>query len=215
MTAVLTAPTLMALALAIPLIGTVLILMSEGRPNQRETVTMLTAIALFAAVVLLVPGVFHGARPVLSLFQILPGIEISFQMEPLGMMFACVASGLWIVNSIYSIGYMRAKKEGHQTRFYACFAIAIFGAVGVAMSGNMLTLFIFYEVLTLSTYPLVAHHGDEECEPVGARLSRYPADHVDPVSTRWRSSGLRLPPARSTSSRAASSPASCRARRSG
>jgi multicomponent Na+:H+ antiporter subunit D len=162
MTAVLTAPTLMALALAIPLIGTVLILMSEGRPNQRETVTMLTAIALFAAVVLLVPGVFHGARPVLSLFQILPGIEISFQMEPLGMMFACVASGLWIVNSIYSIGYMRAKKEGHQTRFYACFAIAIFGAVGVAMSGNMLTLFIFYEVLTLSTYPLVAHHGDEE-----------------------------------------------------
>jgi multicomponent Na+:H+ antiporter subunit D len=162
MTAALTAPVLMGLALAIPLIGTVLILMSEGRPNQRETVTLLTAIALFAAVVLLVPGVYRGERAVLTLFQILPGIEVSFQMEPLGMMFACIASGLWIVNSIYSIGYMRAKKEGHQTRFYACFAIAIFGAVGVAMSGNMLTLFIFYEVLTLSTYPLVAHHGDEE-----------------------------------------------------
>jgi multicomponent Na+:H+ antiporter subunit D len=162
MIAALSAPTLMALALVIPLVGTVLILMSEGRPNQRETVTLLTAVALFAAIVLLVPGVYHGGRPTLTLFQILPGIGVSFQMEPLGMMFACVASGLWIVNSIYSIGYMRAKKEGHQTRFYACFAIAIFGAVGVAMSGNMLTLFIFYEVLTLSTYPLVAHHGDEE-----------------------------------------------------
>ncbi len=162
MIAALTPPTLMALALVIPLVGTVLILMSEGRPNQRETVTLVTAVALFAAIVLLVPGVYHGGRPTLTLFQILPGIGVSFQMEPLGMMFACVASGLWIVNSIYSIGYMRAKKEGHQTRFYACFAIAIFGAVGVAMSGNMLTLFIFYEVLTLSTYPLVAHHGDEE-----------------------------------------------------
>ena len=78
------------------------------------------------------------------------------------MMFACVASGLWIVNSIYSIGYMRAKKEGHQTRFYACFAIAIASAMGAAMAGNMLTLFLFYEILTLSTYPLVTHHGDEQ-----------------------------------------------------
>jgi multicomponent Na+:H+ antiporter subunit D len=157
-----TAPCLMAAALAIPLIGTVLILMSDRRPNQRETVTLMTAVALFAAVVLLVPGVARGERPELRLFEILPGLEIAFVLEPLGMMFACIASGLWIVNSIYSIGYMRAKKEGHQTRYYACFAVAIFGAVGVALSGNMLTLFIFYEVLTISTYPLVAHHGNAE-----------------------------------------------------
>jgi len=156
------APDLIALALAIPLVGTVLILMSDGRPNQRETVTMVTAIALFAAVVPLVPQVYAGARPELSLFQIVPGVEILFVVEPLGMMFACIASGLWIVNSVYSIGYMRAKKEHAQTRFYACFAIAIFGAIGVATAGNMLTLFIFYEVLTVSTYPLVAHHQDSE-----------------------------------------------------
>ena len=156
------APTLMALALVIPLVGTVLILMSEGRPNQRETVTMLTAIALFVVVAMLVPVVYGGGRPELTLFQIVPGLEVTFVLEPLGMMFACIASGLWIVNSVYSVGYMRAKKEHAQTRFYACFAIAIWGAIGVATSGNMLTLFIFYEVLTISTYPLVAHHEDED-----------------------------------------------------
>ena len=162
-----TAPDLMALALIIPMVGMVLILMSEGRPNQRETVTLITAISLFAVVVQLVPDVYAGGRPELTLFQILPGIEISFVLEPLGMMFACIASGLWILNSIYSIGYMRAKKEHAQTRFYACFAIAIFGAIGVATAGNMLTLFIFYEVLTVSTYPLVAHHQDAESQKSG------------------------------------------------
>jgi multicomponent Na+:H+ antiporter subunit D len=156
------APELMIWALAIPSIGAVLILMSEGRPNQRETVTLLTAVSLFAVIVSLVPTVYAGGRPDVSLFTMLPGLEIRLTLEPLGMMFACVASGLWIVNSIYSIGYMRAKKEGHQTRFYACFAIAIASAMGTSMAGNMLTLFLFYEILTLSTYPLVTHHGDEQ-----------------------------------------------------
>ncbi|MGH6619123.1 MAG: proton-conducting transporter membrane subunit, partial [Alphaproteobacteria bacterium] len=153
---------LIAAALAIPLIGTVLIVLTGARPNLREAATLMTAVALFAAVVLLVPEVYGGGRPELRLWQILPGLEIVFTIEPLGMMFACIASGLWIVNSIYSFGYMRATKEAHQTRFYACFAIAIAAAVGVAMSGNMLTLFVCYEVLTLSTYPLVVHRGDEE-----------------------------------------------------
>ncbi|MCG8543627.1 MAG: monovalent cation/H+ antiporter subunit D family protein, partial [Alphaproteobacteria bacterium] len=153
---------LMVLALLIPMIGTVLILMSEGRPNQRELVTLVTAVCLFAVVLALLPEVYAGGRPAVDLFQMVPGLEIRLELEPLGMMFACIASGLWIVNSVYSIGYMRAKKEHHQTRFYACFAIAIASAIGVAMSGNMLTLFVFYEVLTLSTYPLVAHHGDQQ-----------------------------------------------------
>jgi len=161
------APVLISLVLAIPLIGTVLILMSEGRPNQRETVTLLTAISLFAAVVMLVPEVYRGGRPALTLFQLLPGVALRFEIEPLGMMFACIASGLWIVNSVYSIGYMRAKKEHAQTRFYACFAVAIFGAIGVATAGNLLTLFVFYEVLTISTYPLVAHHQDKESQRSG------------------------------------------------
>ncbi len=154
--------TLMLLALAVPMVGTVLILMSEGRPNQRECVTLVTAVALFVIVLQLLPVVYAGGRPGVTLFSMLPGLDIRLELEPLGMMFACVASSLWIVNSIYSIGYMRAKKEAHQTRFYACFAIAIFSALGVAMAGNMMTLFLFYEILTISTYPLVTHSGTPE-----------------------------------------------------
>ena len=112
--------------------------------------------------------VVAGARPALALIHILPGLSIAFAVEPLGMLFAVVASGLWIVTTCYSIGYMRAHHEEHQTRYYACFAIAIFGAVGAALAGNMLTLFVFYEVLTISTYPLVAHHGTEKAM-AGAR----------------------------------------------
>ena len=153
---------LMMLAVAIPLIGTLLILLSKGRPNQRETVTLMTVLSLLAVVLALLPVVYSGGRPEAVLFTMLPGLDIRLELEPLGMMFACIASGLWIVNSIYSIGYMRARKESNQTRFYACFAIAISGAMGVAMAGNMLTLFVFYEVLTLSTYPLVTHSGTPE-----------------------------------------------------
>jgi multicomponent Na+:H+ antiporter subunit D len=83
------------------------------------------------------------------------------------MLFALVASGLWIVNSLYSIGYMRANAEGHQTRFYACFALALAATVGIAFAGNLLTLFLFYEALTLVTYPLVTHSGTDEARRAG------------------------------------------------
>jgi multicomponent Na+:H+ antiporter subunit D len=101
-----------------------------------------------------------GARPQLFLLELLPGIALGFRVEPLGMLFALIASGLWIVNSIYSIGYMRGNKESHQTRFYIFFAIALAAAIGIAFADNLFTLFLFYEILTLSTYPLVAHKGD-------------------------------------------------------
>ncbi len=83
------------------------------------------------------------------------------------MLFALVASGLWIATAFYSIGYMRAHHEEHQTRFNICFAVAIFAALGAAFSGTMFTLFVFYEVLTISTYPLVTHHGTEKARRGG------------------------------------------------
>ena len=92
---------------------------------------------------------------------------MAFRLEPLGMLFALISSGLWIVTTCYSIGYMRAHQEDHQTRYYACFAVAIFAAIGAAMAQNMFTLFIFYEVLTFSTYPLVTHHGTESAREGG------------------------------------------------
>jgi multicomponent Na+:H+ antiporter subunit D len=149
------------LSLLIPFVGAFGIALAGRWPNVRETVTLTTAVLLAANVWSLLPVVYAGGRPELHLVDMLPGLSIAFKVEPLGMLFAALASGLWIVNSVYSIGYMRGNDEKHQTRFYVCFAIALMAAMGIAFSGNMLTLFIFYEVLTVSTYPLVAHKGDE------------------------------------------------------
>jgi len=150
-------------AVALPLAGAVAIAFA-GRINKnlREGVTLVTAAALAWTVASLVPLIYAGARPAISITEVVPGIELAFKVEPLGMLFACLASGLWIINSIYSIGYMRGNAEQNQTRFYTCFAIALAATMGIAFSANLFTLFIFYEVLTLSTYPLVAHKGDEK-----------------------------------------------------
>lgn len=151
-----------ALAVALPLAGALLVALSGRRPNLREAFTLLTGAALFA---LVAGGIRCGAR--YELLQIMPGLLLALEVEPLGLLFALVASGLWIVTSVYAIGYMRAHQEEHQTRFYACFAVAIAAAVGVAFSANLLTLFVFYEVLTLSTYPLVTHSGTAEAVRAG------------------------------------------------
>ncbi len=146
----------------IPLIGAPVIVLLGQRPNLREAATLVTGVIVFSLVLTLVPGVVDGGRPRSELLAILPGLSLAFEVEPLGMIFALVASGLWIVTSIYSIGYMRGHHEENQTRFYFYFAVAITAALGVAFSANLLTLFIFYEMLTLSTYPLVTHHGTEK-----------------------------------------------------
>ena len=156
-----------AAAVAIPLLGAGLILLAGRYPNLRESVTLVTATALFATVASLAPPVLDGAWPQLSLFDVVPGIALTFVVEPLGLLFALVASFLWIVTSIYSIGYMRAHGEKNQTRFYVYFAVALSSAIGVAFAGNMFTLFLFYEALTLSTYPLVTHHQTAEARRGG------------------------------------------------
>lgn len=155
------ASTAILAALSVPLIGALLIVIA-GRINDnvREGVTLTTAGILAWIVWGLLPEVMSGGRPTVSLTEVLPGIEIAFRIEPLGMLFALLAASLWIINSIYSIGYMRGNKEKNQTRFYACFAIALSAAMGIAFAENLFTLFLFYEILTLSTYPLVTHKGD-------------------------------------------------------
>ncbi len=159
--------TLILLALIIPLLTTVGIFVAGRFPNIRETVTIVGATALFVTAIALARQVSGGYEPSLVLGEAMPGLSFAFRLEPLGALFALVASGLWIVNSFYSIGYMRGNRERNQTRFYVCFAIALFGAMGVAMAENLFTLFVFYEVLTLSTYPLVAHKEDEAAQRGG------------------------------------------------
>ncbi len=155
------------LAILIPLAGALLIWLFHARPNQREAVTLITAGLLFVLVASLVPSVVAGSRPAAILAEPIPGLPLALEVEPLGMLFGLVASFLWLVTSVYSIGYMRAHHPHHQTRFYVCFAVALSSAMGVAFAANMLTLFVFYEVLTISTYPLVTHAGSPEARRAG------------------------------------------------
>ena len=159
---------ILLLAIAIPALTPFIIASLKSRPNLRDGASVVASIATFAAVVTLLCSVMDGARPAISLVEMMPGLVIAFEIEPLGMLFATVASGLWIPTALYSIGYMRGAGEQKQTRFYICFAIAIAAALGIAFSANLFTLFIFYEALTISTYPLVAHKETPEAKR-GAR----------------------------------------------
>lgn len=147
-------------ALIIPLAGACGIVLAGRRPDLRESVTLITASLLLFTVLRLLPLVIEGDRPYFYLGQLMPGLDFAFKVEPLGMLFAGLASLLWLVNSVYSIGYMRGNNEKHQTRFYVCFAIALSATMGVAFAENLFTLFLCYEILTISTYPLVSHKGD-------------------------------------------------------
>ncbi|MCB1488783.1 MAG: monovalent cation/H+ antiporter subunit D family protein [Bauldia sp.] len=162
-----TPSTLIALALLIPTAVALLLPLFGGRPNVREAVTLIGSVLLFVVVLMLLPHVLAGERPGLDVWSVVPGLTIAFKLEPLGMLFAIIASGLWIANSVYSIGYMRAEKAHRQTLFYFCFAVAIAGTMGIALAGNMFTLFLFYELLTVSTYPLVTHRGTVEARNAG------------------------------------------------
>jgi multicomponent Na+:H+ antiporter subunit D len=167
MTTVASTESLMLLALLVPFVGALVIPLFHAWPNLREAVTLVTAGVLCIAVFGLLGPVLDGARPEARVIEVAPGLEIAFKVEPLGMLFALVASSLWIVNSIYSVGYMRANKEPRQTGFYVCFAVALGSTMGVAFAKNLFTLFLFYEALTLSTYPLVTHKATEEAVRAG------------------------------------------------
>ena len=155
------------LTLLLPVLGFLAIWSLDKLPNLREAATLTTAFVLFLLVLIIVGAVSNGERPGFILLTVIEGLKIEFRVEPLGAMFAMIASGLWIVNSLYSIGYMRGNGESHQTRFYMSFAIAIASAMGIAFAENLFTLFIFYEVLTLSTYPLVTHKGNDDARRGG------------------------------------------------
>lgn len=150
------------LAVAVPALAALAVVLLNNREKLRDVVSPLAAIALFAIVASMAPAVLAGGTVDLRLFAILPGIDFAFRVDALGMVFATVSSLLWIVAAIYSIGYMRHLNEHAQTRFFACFATSLAAAVGGAFAANLFTLVIFYEVLSLVTYPLVYHHEDEE-----------------------------------------------------
>jgi len=157
------------LAILVSLVGALLIVgTGETRRNLRELWSVAAGVLQAAFVVSMIPDVLAGRTPQLVLFRILPGIDLAFHADAFGLLFAGGASILWIATSFYSIGYMRSLEEHAQTRYFACFALALSATMGVAFSANLFTLFLFYEALTLSTYPLVGHKETDEAR-AGAR----------------------------------------------
>ena len=170
--------TLIALTLVTPLLGALAVAIlgrnvddtdraSRGAANLRDCATVVASLVTFGLVLGILQYVQDGVRPSLELFEVFPGVPLAFEVEPLGMLFALVASSLWLPTSIYAFGYMRGHDEANQTRFFVCFAVAIFAALGIAFSRNLFSLFLFYELLTFSTYPLVTHAGTEKAKRAG------------------------------------------------
>jgi len=163
----LTLESMLQLSIILPIITAGLIAITGRNPNLRESVTLTTCLIVLYFTFNLYTGVKQGETISVTWWQMLPGLELSFTIDSLGILFALIASFLWLVTTIYAIGYMRGHNEENQTRFYACFAIAIGSVMGIAFADNLFTLFIFYEVLTLSTYPLVTHAGTEKAKQGG------------------------------------------------
>ena len=153
------------LAIIIPLLAGLFILLFRNHAQLREASSLLIAVILFLFTAQLIGSEQENISH--TLFTIAPGLSLAFHIEPLGLMFALLASSLWIITTVYSIGYMRGNKEKNQTRFYLFFAFSIAAVMGIAFAANLATLFIFYEALTLFTFPLVTHKQNADAQSGG------------------------------------------------
>ena len=143
-----------------------------GRSGRWRAVFALGASVLKLGIVLsLLPGSLAGTVYVYDLVDFPPGIGIAFRADSLGMFFALVSSTLWVATTVYAIGYMRGGLE--RVRFFGFFALCISTTVGIAFAENLLTLFLFYELLTICTYPLVIHDETPEAMKAGRKYLAY------------------------------------------
>lgn len=150
-----------------------LVLISCRSANVREGWTFAVAIAKFLVIASMVPLVLGGGEVTFTVARVLPEVAIAFRVDAFGMLFALVSSFLWIVTTVYSVGYMRGLNEHGQTRYFCFFALSLSATVGVAFSANLLTLYLFYEMLSFATYPLVTHHQDREARSSGRKYLLY------------------------------------------
>jgi multicomponent Na+:H+ antiporter subunit D len=161
------------LAVGVSALAALLILRLDDRPNLREGCTLLAAVAKLGLVASMLPAALRGAPLQTTLFTILPGVPLQLRADAYGVAFAIIASALWLLTSIYSIGYMRALDEHAQTRYFASFALSLSSTIGVALAANVLTLYVFYEILTFATYPLVVHKESAEAIEAGRKYLIY------------------------------------------
>ena len=142
------------LAVGVSLLAAVLIAFSRKWPNLRESWSVIASVLKVGIVLSMVPAVLEGNVYTYTLCQITDTVGLTLRTDPAGMIFATLASMLWVPMNFYSIGYMRCNNESEQTGYFAAFAICLSAVMGIAMAENLLTFFFFYELLTLASYPL-------------------------------------------------------------
>lgn len=161
------------LAVLAPLAAVPLIVASSARPNLREFWTLTASLVAFTLVLSLLPAARAGTETVCRILTIAPGVDLALKVDATGLFFALICSGLWIATSFYSIGYVRGAGEKKQTRYFASFALCISATLGIALSANLLSFVIFYEILSLGTYPLVIHKETREAVRAGRQYLTY------------------------------------------
>ena len=160
---------------AAPFLGAILVIALTNHPNARETSSFIVGIVTFLLATFNIPAVLNGQSVsiTLAVMSSHPQLQLTLWADGLGLLFAGLASFLWIITTVYSTGYMRGLNEHAQTRYFACFSLVIGATMGVSLAQNLLTLFIFYEILTISTYPLVIHKETEEAFAAGRKYLVY------------------------------------------
>ncbi len=164
---------LLVFTVLVPFLGAYTILVLRNWPNAREAASLVTAVGTFALAAMALPAAFAGTPTQTDPVVLFLGLSLQLTADGLGLLFAVLASFLWILTTVYSIGYMRGLQEHAQARYYACFALVIGATMGVALSSNLFSLFLFYEILTVATYPLVVHKESEEAFAAGRKYLVY------------------------------------------
>lgn len=161
------------LAILVSAIAGILILATPSKPNLRETWSFIAAVLKFSIILSMLPAVYNGSVYVLDFPSIFPGVRTLLRVDALGLYFALLSSALWIITTLYNVGYMRTCNEKEQTRYYFSFALSLSAAIGIAFAGDLAAFFIFFELLTFATYPLVAHKETKEAILAGRKYLVY------------------------------------------
>jgi len=152
------------------LAAVVIFVAGEARQRLRIAVNLAAALTKLGLVVWIGLGVLDG-HEYLFRFELVPGLELILHADPLSILFASLSAVLWLVTTIYAIAYLEYSEN--RARFFGFFSLCVSATMGIAMAGNLLTLFIFYELLTLTTWPLVVHRGTPAALAAGRSYLRY------------------------------------------
>lgn len=144
--------------------GLVIFVLAEAQVKTRTALNLSAAVLKLVLLGIMLWGVFNGHHYETRI-PLLPGIDLVLRADALAMLFVVLSSGLWLLTTVYAIGYLEGSP--HRSRFFGFFSLCVTASVGVALSGNLLTFLLFYELLTLATYPLIVHRGTEDSRKAG------------------------------------------------